>query len=166
MPNLTEKQAAFVSGKLAGLPHREAVIHAGYSEMGADQTATKLMRHPGIKAALKAGKRKAPAARGDSEPEDGEGESAMLARNAMPRSEYEDPRDFLMDMMNHKQLPIAVRGKAALDLMPYMHGKVGEKGKKASAKERAQDIASGGEGSNVVDAGGRFRTKAAPGARR
>lgn len=45
--------------------------------------------------------------------------------------------------MNLDGLPIAVRADAALKLMPYMHARMGETGKKETAKEKARVIARG-----------------------
>jgi phage terminase small subunit len=174
MANLTEKQAAFVSGKLAGLPHREAAIHAGYAASSAEQTATKLMRHPSIKAALRKGKRVSDAGfkrRQEVDDElDGVGESAQLERNQMPQERYEDSMEFLKDAMNLRTLPIAARADYAKALLPFQHAKVGDKGKKQTAKERAAEIAgaerkNGTDGGTVVEAGSRFRVKSAPGSK-
>jgi phage terminase small subunit len=64
--------------------------------------------------------------------------------------------EYLMDVMNHEKMPFAMRLDAAKALLPYMHERVGEKGKKEQAAERAKVVA-GGKGSR-----GPFSPKAPP----
>ena len=131
MKNLTPKQSEFVSNKAAGLSHRDAAIAAGYSSSAAEATATKLMRNPAIRNAIKAA-------------ENTLGVAIPAAdKNAMPRAEYTDPITFLEDVMNHQQLPVAMRADAAKQLLPYKHARMGETGKKETKKENARAIARG-----------------------
>lgn len=125
MKQLTEKQRAFVANKSAGVPNREAAIAAGYAPNAADVTAAKLLRRPEIKAAIKADGVKV----------------ATSDMHAMPRKCYTDSMQYMEDTMNHAQLPFAMRFEAAKALLPYQHARLGEKGKKESAKDRAQAIA-------------------------
>ena len=134
---LTEKQRQFVANKIAGCTNRDAAIAAGYSVAAASSTADKLMAMPAIRAALKA----TPAS--DGKP----------AGTQMPKAHYADPIAFLTDVMNHAQLPIAVRADAAKQLLPYKHARLGELGKKEKAKENATKIARGRS---------KFATKAPP----
>jgi len=50
-----------------------------------------------------------------------------------------EPRDFLLALMRDPQLPLGFRRQAAVDALPYCHGKVGELGKKAQAQLDAED---------------------------
>lgn len=127
MKKITSKQQAFIDNKLAGCTNRDAAIAAGYSVSAASSTADKLMQHPTVRAALKAAGKVAP---GGSAPR-------------LPREHYDDPKDMLLDVMNMGALPIAVRADAAKQLMPYMHARVGEMGKKDSALEKAKDVVGG-----------------------
>ncbi len=130
MTKLTEKQQAFVTNRLAGVGVKAAAIAAGYSERGADTAGARLLKHPDVKAALGAA--------------GGVGMTTLTMANVeMPRDHYDDPKDFLQDVINHAGLPHAMRLDAAKQLMPYVHGRIGEKGKKATAKERATAIAGG-----------------------
>lgn len=128
MKQLTEKQQAFIANKSAGVPNREAAIAAGYSPTAADVTAAKLLQRPEIKAAIKAAAKPG---------------SVTIApdKHAMPSKHYADSLKFMVDAMNHAQLPVAMRFEAAKALLPYQHARLGEKGKKESAKERAHAIA-------------------------
>ena len=58
----------------------------------------------------------------------------------MPRANYSDAKDFLLDVMNLDGLPIAVRADAAKQLLPYQHARIGEVGKKQSKRERAAEL--------------------------
>ena len=88
------------------------------------------MQKPAIKAAIKAAMSATP---GTGAP-------------TMPKASYGDPLDFLTDVMNHEQLPIAMRADAAFKMLPYCHAKIGELGKKATKRERAGEIARGDAG--------------------
>jgi phage terminase small subunit len=57
---------------------------------------------------------------------------------------YEDPAKFLSDLMNNPLEDIKTRADAAKALMPYLHAKVGEGGKKEKKQEAAQGVAAGG----------------------
>lgn len=61
----------------------------------------------------------------------------------MPRDKYTDAKAFLLDMMNLDGLPIAVRTDAAKQLLPYMHARMGETGKKETKRQNAAVIARG-----------------------
>lgn len=52
---------------------------------------------------------------------------------------YDDPRDFLKAVMNEPKIPMITRQDAAKALMPYMHAKKGETGKKEAATEKAKE---------------------------
>lgn len=138
---LTEKQRLFVANKAAGCTNRDAAVAAGYAVGSASVAADKLMAMPAIRAALKAAGKAAPAV------------DMKAGVPTMPRGSYADPKAFLLDVMNLEGLPIAVRADAAKQLLPYMHARMGETGKKEKAKEKAQEIARGRH---------KFATKAPP----
>lgn len=131
MTKLTDKQKAFVVNKAAGVANRDAAIAAGYAVAGAAVAADKLMRNPAVRSALKAAAKGSP------------GDDTKVATPVMPRDKYDDPLSFLLDVMNHADLPIAMRADAAKQLLPYKHPRMGETGKKEAAKERAREIAGG-----------------------
>lgn len=132
MTELTKKQRAFVTNKAAGCTNRDAAIAAGYSVNGASQAGDRLMKEPAIRKALKvAGK------------STGGGDIAPANVPAMPRDKYSDPKAFLLDVMNLAALPIAMRADAAKQLLPYMHARMGETGKKETAKNKARAISTG-----------------------
>lgn len=128
MTKLTTKQQAFIANKIAGVANRDAAIAAGYSVAGASVAADKLMRHPGVRTAIQAATNSDARTKASSAP-------------AMPRARYDDSKAFLLDVMNHGQLPLAVRADAAKQLLPYQHARLGDKGKKEKASERAAEVA-------------------------
>lgn len=144
MTKLTEKQQAFAVNKAAGVPNREAAIAAGYAEGSADVAAHRLMKKPSIKAAIKAAtKGHAPGGVG----------TKPTNTPKMPRAKYADPVTFLEDVMNHAELPLAMRADAAKHLLPYKHARMGEVGKKQAKADNAKAIARGRS---------KFATKAPP----
>lgn len=128
MKQLTDKQQAFVVAKAAGVGNRDAAIAAGYAQGSADVSANKLLRKPDIRAAIKAATK-------------GHGVTMPADKPTMPRKQYADSKEFLVDVMNHAALPIAMRADAAKQLLPYQHARMGEDGKKDKAKKRAHEIA-------------------------
>jgi phage terminase small subunit len=132
MKKLTDKQQAFVTNKAQGCTNRDAAISAGYAVGSASVAADKLMAMPAIRAALKAAAKAPPGV-----------ETKTVNAPAMPRAKYADPITFLEDVMNHQQLPVAMRADAAKQLLPYKHARMGETGKKQTKKENAQAIARG-----------------------
>lgn len=126
MSKLTQKQQEFIANKIAGVTNRDAAIAAGYAVAGAAVAADKLMRNPAVRSAIKAA---TPAV------------DIKSGMPTMPRAKYADAMTFLRDVMNHAQLPIAMRADAAKQLLPYQHARIGEQGKKQSAKDRAAKLA-------------------------
>ena len=141
MTELTKKQRAFVTHKVAGCTNRDAAIAAGYAPGSAAQAGDRLAKHPAVRRAINAAAKTTP------------GVDIKAGVPTMPRSKYTDPKSFLLDVMNLDGLPIAVRADAAFKLMPYMHTRMGETGKKESSKDKARDIARGRS---------KFATKAPP----
>lgn len=137
MTTFTEKQRKFIENKAAGAKHEEAAIAAGYAPKAAQVAASKLMRRDDVKAAIEEAKKALPVA---------------TPTDVMPRTSYADPMHFLEDAMNNGKLPLLMRLDAAKCLLPYKHARMGELGKKASAKERAE----------TLTMTSRFRTKTPP----
>lgn len=55
---------------------------------------------------------------------------------------YDDPAKFLRAVMNDSGADLKLRADAAKALMPFVHKKLGEGGKKEQAQEAAQKVAS------------------------
>lgn len=131
---LTMKQRAFADNKAAGMTNRDAVVAAGYAVAAAGPTAYKLMQHPGVRNAIKAATNGTPSV------------DTKSGMPKMPREKYDDPMVLLVDIMGLEGLPLAMRADAAKQLLPYMHARMGEQGKKEKTKDRAHKIASSARG--------------------
>ena len=140
----TEKKRRFVDALQSGLTGAKAALAAGYSENGAAQAASRLMKDPDVIAALERrakvneAKEQAKAA----------GKDLNLADLSKM---YSDPKDFLKALMNDHGEEMKLRFEAAKVLMPFTHERKGEASKK-SEREKAVERASTG----------RFAVPAAP----
>lgn len=130
---LTDRKRKFIAALRSGLVGAEAARKAGYSAATAAQAASRLMKDPEIKAGVlnnaKASKASRPA-----------GETQTVRQQA---KRYEDPAQFLTDLMNNAMEDIKLRKEAATALLPYKHKKLGEGGKKDAAQDAAEKVASG-----------------------
>lgn len=55
---------------------------------------------------------------------------------------HKDPKIFLLALMNDLEADVKLRADAAKSLMPFMHTKLGEGGKKEQQAEAAKKVAS------------------------
>lgn len=132
--SLTPKQAAFVKAYLADSSNgKKAAIKAGYSKAGAEVAASRLLRHPKVAEAIKKAKSAPPPA--DQEP-------ARPAFDLASALAHQDPKAFLLAAMNDIELDPKQRIDAAKALMPFMHARLGEGGKKEQKQEAASKVAS------------------------
>ena len=149
---LTDKSKAFAKAKLQGLDNRQAAIKAGYSESTASQKGASLAKDEHVVAyiaQLKKVKESAQVNSYDFAPEN----TQQQAKNA---SSLRDPLAFLLDVMSdpaEDKMTQVIAAKAAL---PYVHGKVGDVGKKESQNNGADGIATGRTGT------GRFAASQPP----
>lgn len=130
-PKLTDLQRKFVEAYLAtaegrGKPGRAAVA-AGYSDKHAAVTACRLLKDARIVAAI---------------------ELARGAGGKLPEPETipatDDPLAFLKAAMNSREASLRMRLDAAKALMPFMHPKKGETGKKEAAQAAAKATGASG----------------------
>lgn len=132
----TEKKRRFVDALQSGLTGKAAALAAGYSEKGAAQAASRLMKDPDVIAALDR-KEKVNKAKEQAK---AEGKPLNVADLSQM---YSDPKDFLKALMNDHGEDMKLRLDAAKVLMPFTHARKGEASKK-SAREQAVDKASSG----------------------
>ncbi len=148
---MNDRQRLYANARLSGMRQRESAIEAGYAPATAANAATRLEKHKDVKAAMRAGKLgKTPIQRAIDSPT---GEDAEDQCGLKPK--YENSLAFMVDAMNNPQLSKTMRWQSAKELLPYQFGRVGEKGKKETAKDRAAEVSKGGDG-------GVFRPKTAP----
>jgi phage terminase small subunit len=142
---LTDKKRRFADALQSGASKREAAIAAGYSEKTASQAGSKLAKDPDVVAAISRKTRaknatpaevKAAAKVNSPAVEISTGEGLVFA-------EFSDPRDFLVAVMNEQDAEPRLRVDAAKALMPYVHGKVADQGKKEAVADAAKQAGKG-----------------------
>lgn len=148
---LTEKMEKFALAIVDGKTNKEAAISAGYAEKTASQQGSKLSKDPEIIVyieKLKAQKEgrsltsDQPKVKPENEPENsGEDETPVDEF----QFEGDDPLDFLIKVMNFNGNKLPLRMQAAIAALPYVHGKVAEKGKKETKEDAAKAATKSGK---------------------
>src|SRR5690242_2387545 len=136
MAKLTDKQQRFVEAKAQGIGNTQAALLAGFAPTSAAVTASQLSKRDDIKAAIRAAK-KAAGVKDTAPANVGEDGKAKM------KDHYDSPLDLFLDVMNMPAATFAIRFEAAKQAMPFVNPRIGEKGKKESAKDRAKEIATG-----------------------
>lgn len=132
---LKGKLKVFADAVFAGKTNKAAAVEAGYSAATASAAGSRLVKDKRVIAYL-AERQKAPE---QTEPPPEEKATFDLAA-AM---QHKDPKTFLMAAMNDAALGEKYRIDAAKALMPFMHQKMAEVGKKGEAAEKAKQAAGG-----------------------
>jgi phage terminase small subunit len=145
---LTIKKQRFADAVMAGEPNMSAAIIAGYSPATASQAACRLAKDPDVLAHIArmngaptpvvaapvVAKASEPLAKDDKQHE-------------LPPLTYadtsNDPKAFLLSVMNDELLEWRQRIEAAKTLMPFTHMKLGEGGKKEQKTAAAVKAAGG-----------------------
>lgn len=153
---LTPKKRKFVDALKSGLFGATAAVHAGYSEKGAAQAASRLMKDPDVLAALDRTKDvNKPVNNVNQDVNQGSAsEEGVLPDKKEPRPVPElgldqlgltsDPKKVLVAIMNDGQEDPKLRLEAAKALMPFVHSRVAPQGKKeaqSSAAKKANKFA-------------------------
>ena len=132
----TDKKRKFVAALQSGLSGAKAAVAAGYSEKGAPQAASRLMKDPDVLAALK---RKEIVEQAKAEAKAAGKEINLPDLSRM----FSDPKDFLKALMNDAGEDMKLRMDAAKALMPFTHERKGEASKKSAKDEAAQKAMQG-----------------------
>lgn len=134
---LTGKRRVFADAVIAGKSNRDAAIAAGYSVKTASAAGSRLVKDPEVAASIasrrKGGKKEAVPVAPPPKPASAFDLGAALA--------HKDPKAFLLAAMNDLELDPRQRIDAAKALMPFMHKKLGEGGKKEQKDEEAKNVA-------------------------
>ncbi|WP_186191119.1 terminase small subunit [Burkholderia gladioli] len=147
---LNSKKRAFADAVLAGKSNRDAAIAAGYSAATASQAGSRLVKDKDVVLYLAAN-------RLESESKESRQPEAVDARQPPPDfdpysvTNFTDPKAFLIAAMNDGRTEPKLRVDAAKALLPFMHQKLGEGGKKDAQKDAAKKAG-----------GGRFASAAPP----
>lgn len=146
---LTPKQQAFVNAVREGASNKNAAIAAGYAVDSASVAGSRLAKHPDVMAALAAsGVNKIVKARSPrSAPASDAGEAFEEATEAgfdlAQAMRHSDPKDFLLAVMNDFGSEAKLRVDAAKALMPFVHQRKGDAGKKQDKQDAAKQAGSG-----------------------
>lgn len=146
---LTPKKRAFADALRGGASNKDAAIAAGYSASSASAAGSRLAKDPHVLAELAKGAinknvkakpaaPKAKTAEPDTELPD-DGPTFDLARALT----FTDPKAFLIAAMNDPEAEAKLRVDAAKALMPFMHQRKGETGKKEEKQDAAEKAAAG-----------------------
>lgn len=173
--SLTAKMRKFAQAVVSGLSNKDSAITAGYAEKTAAQAGAKLAKNPDIISyieKLKADKKltsdtqkvktEQEKVKAENfvevvsveriEPEVEQANGQFVGRDDIAIGGIDDPLEYLKTIWTNNEEDPDLRLKAAQAAMPYVHGKVGTKGKKETQKDEARDIAGGA---------GKFATRAA-----
>lgn len=136
--DLTGKRRAFADARLAGKSNREAAIAAGCAVKSASQAGSRMAKHPDVVKFLeKYGK-------GSKEtPPPPAPPAAVPAFDVQAAIMHSDPKQFLLVAMNDGAAPAKLRIEAAKALLPFMHERKGEGGKKDARADAAKAAAAG-----------------------
>lgn len=142
---LTDKKRRFVDALMSGATNREAAIAAGYSEKTASQAGSKLAKDPAILSDIGARLQLKQASSAEVKPgQKVKGDPAEFDDpSELSLTHTDDPRAFLTELMNADQADLRMRLEAAKTLMPYVHGKVADQGKKEQKADAAKEAGKG-----------------------
>lgn len=137
---LTGQKRRFALALMSGSTQTAAAIEAGYSEKSARSQGSRLAKDPDVIAFMS---RKRSEANGVS-PASKEAQEPPPVVNTTTKT-FEDPLDFLKSVMNDVSEDIDIRKDAAKAMLPYIHQKKGEGGKKDARNAAAKAAAGAGK---------------------
>lgn len=132
---MNDQKRIFAQHISQGATQKDAALAAGYSELSAATLGCRLSKDPDVLKYLKRLQTQNAKVNSVKTPE-------ITAEPAPIRENFDNPMDFLKAVMNNTGLEMELRKDAAKALLPYVHSKQGEQGKKekkASAANRAAD---------------------------
>lgn len=149
---LTAQKRKFALALISGMSKKDAAIKAGYSANSARSKGSQLAKDPEVIAFISRKKNEkvevddvptqgkkvnTPAVNTPSQPEPDPVPEIVRAAG-----EYDDPLEFLKSVMNNRAEDIDTRKDAAKAMLPYLHSKKGEGGKKDAKQAAAKAVAS------------------------
>lgn len=149
---LTAQKRKYALALMSGMSQKDAAIKAGYSEKSARSKGSQLAKDPEVNAFIERKKREKVEV--DDEPQHRRNVYTPAVNTAAEKpppvapsasqseaAQYEDPLDFLKSVMNNVGYEIETRKDAAKAMLPYVHQKKGEGGKKDAKAEAAKKAA-------------------------
>ncbi|KKI44237.1 phage terminase small subunit [Obesumbacterium proteus] len=145
---LTGQKRKFALALMTGISQKAAAINAGYSEKSARSKGSQLAKDPEVIAFI--GRKKTEKIEVDEVPVYRRNVNTPAVNTLEDKPEkksqeiaaYDDPLEFLRDVMNDTTKDILTRKDAAKSMLPYIHPKKGEGGKK-DARNAAAKVAAG-----------------------
>jgi phage terminase small subunit len=134
---LTGQKRKFAIALMSGSTQTAAAIEAGYSEKSARSKGSQLAKDPDVIAFMKKKRVPEPAVEVSAD----EPKTPPPVVNNLSGN-FDDPLEFLKSVMNDLTEDTDVRKDAAKAMLPYIHPKKGEGGKK-DARNAAAKIAAG-----------------------
>ena len=128
---LTGKKLMFAEAILAGKTKTEAAILAGYSKNTAAQSGSRMAKDDDVQDHIRVQLDAEIHAQADAPP------PVLYGAAKDPTKRYTDPRDFLLDVMNDTLTDMKHRVNAAKTLMPFVHARKEEVGKKEGREQFA-----------------------------
>jgi phage terminase small subunit len=146
---ISEKMKKFAQAIVDGASNKNAAISAGYAEKSASQQGSKLRKDPEVIVwieKLKADQKKLTL----TQPKPEKVKVATPTETDLdqpPEDPYTkgDPLQFLIEVMDNCGNDMFLRFNAAKAALPYIHGKVAEKGKKQTKEEEAKKASNSGK---------------------
>lgn len=130
---MTDKKRRFAAALKSGASKKDAAISAGYSDKTASAAGSRLAKDPDVIAEL-ARKEHVEQAKAEAKAQGKEFNLPDLSKM------YSDPLDFLKAVMNDAGEDLRYRVDAAKAMMPFVHAKKGEGGKKEQQAEAARKV--------------------------
>ena len=138
---LTSKKQRFADAKLAGASNKDAAIDAGYSAATASPAGARLVKDPDVIAYI--GKAR-------SAPRQERGPDAEKASSPPAMASEKDPLKFLEGVMTGAIEANITQVRAAMAMLPFVHQKLGEGGKKERRQAAAEGVSAGRFGLRAV----------------
>ena len=148
--SLTPKMRKFAEAIAEGKSNKDAAISAGYSFETASQQGSKLSKNPDIIAyieKLKSGekvKAEKPSVIVEKIEQAEQAHGQFVGRNEIGIGSLDDPLEYLKSVWTDDCQDEELRLAAARAALPYVHGKVADKGKKEAKAEEAKNKTHGG----------------------
>lgn len=141
---LTAQKRKFALALMSGMSQTAATIHAGYSDKSARSKGSQLAKDPEVIAFI--GRKKNEKIEVDEVPVYRRNVDTPTVNIPADKPEgpdlevgaYDDPLEFLKAVMNDPNKEIDTRKDAAKAMLPYLHPKKGETGKKEARNAAAK----------------------------
>ena len=149
---LTAQKRKFALALISGMSKKDAAIKAGYSANSARSKGSQLAKDPEVIAFMS--RKKNEKVEVDDVPTHGKKVNTPAINTPLnpdpepvpeivrAAGEYDDPLEFLKSVMNDRDEDIDTRKDAAKAMLPYLHSKKGEGGKKDAKQAAAKAVAS------------------------